>query len=76
MFNSKVNPNIKKAETVEEFLARGGQIQKFAEGDSYKRKTRKPTKIDAQALLDNCKNEHEEKSVIAFLKSQGIEVEE
>ena len=65
-----------KTETVEEYLSRGGKIEKFAEGDSYKRKTRKPLTIDAQTLLDNCKNEHEERSLIDFLKTQGIEVQE
>lgn len=73
---SKVNPNIKKVEAVEEFLARGGKIDKVAEGDSYKRKTRKSFTVDAQKLLDNCKNEAEEKSLIEFLKSQGVNVED
>lgn len=74
MFKDKVCEA--KTETTEEFLAKGGKIQKFMEGDSGKRKTRIPSKIDAQKLLDNCKNEAEERSLIGFLKSQGVEVQE
>ena len=72
MFKNKV-VNV-KTETTEEFMARGGQITKIAEGDSYKRKTRKSFTVDAQRLLDNCKNEAEEQSLIDHLKSQGIQV--
>ena len=63
-------------ETTEEFLARGGEIQKIAEGDSYKRKTRKPRqpKVNAQQLYDAAVGTPQEAEVVAFLKSQGIEV--
>lgn len=73
MFKNKVKEV--KTESTEDFLARGGEITKIAEGDSYKRKTRKPLKIDAQKLIDNTRNEYEEQQVYEFLKSQGIEVE-
>lgn len=71
----KNNAKQVKTETVEEAIARGVVVQKFAEGDSHKRKRRKPLQVDAQKLIDNCKNEYEEQSVIDFLKSQGVEVE-
>lgn len=78
MFKNKISEKAKKSklETVNEFLARGGKVNKFIKGDSGKRKTRKSNKIDAQKLLDNCKNEAEERSCIDFLKTQGIEVRE
>lgn len=78
MFKNKISEKAKKSklETVNEFLARGGKVNKFTKGDSGKRKTRKSNKIDAQKLLDNCKNEAEERSCIDFLKTQGIEVQE
>lgn len=60
-------------ETIEQFLARGGQIQKIAEGVSGKRK--RSNKIDAQALLNKALGTPQEQQVIEFLKSQGIEVE-
>lgn len=71
-----MNKNIQvKAETTEEFLARGGNITRVAEDDSYKRKTRKTNKINAQALLDAAIGTPQEAEVVAFLKSQGVEVE-
>jgi len=78
MFKNKISEKAKNAklETVNEFLARNGEINKFMEGDSGKRKIRIPNKIDAQKLLNNCKNEAEERSCIDFLRSQGIEVQE
>jgi hypothetical protein len=67
---------LKNRETVEQFLARGGQIEKVEEGVSGKRRrANKKNKIDAQALLDKAIGTPQEKEVIAFLKSQGIEVE-
>ena len=74
MFKSK---EIKvKAETTEEFLARGGKIKQIAEGDSYKRKTRtkRTPKINAQQLYNAAVGTPQEAEVIAFLNSQGIEV--
>lgn len=66
-------------ETVEQFLARGGQINKINEGVSGKKKPRqtkaKSNKINAQALLDAAMGTPKEAEVINFLKSQGIEVE-
>lgn len=64
-----------KIETIEEFLTRGGKVTAITEGDSYKRKTRKTNKINAQTLLNAALNTPQEAEVIAFLKSQGIEVE-
>ncbi len=57
MFKNKISEKAKNAklETVNEFLARNGEINKFMEGDSGKRKIRIPNKIDAQKLLNNCK---------------------
>lgn len=63
-----------ETESVDEFLARGGKIRKIAEGDTYKRKTRKSTNINAQALLDKAMGTANETDVIAFLKSQGYKV--
>ena len=78
MFKSHVSKKQEQAfenrETVEQFLARGGKIDKVAEGVSGKRKARKP-KLDAQALLDKAMGTPQEQEVINFLKSQGIEVE-
>ena len=73
----KLNPNIKKVETTEEFLARGGQVTTLEEKESVKRKKRKAktkTGIDAQALLDAAMGTDKEQEVINFLKTQGIEV--
>jgi hypothetical protein len=80
MFKSNVNKkqeeSFKKRETVEQFLARGGQIEKIEEGVSGKQKrTAKSNKVDAQALLDKAIGTPQEQEVINFLKSQGIEVE-
>jgi hypothetical protein len=65
----QVKLNNMKVETVEEFLARGGKINK--EVDPVNVKT---GKIDAQALLDAAIGSPDEAAVIAFLASQGIEV--
>lgn len=70
--------SIIKTETTEEFLARGGVIQKIEEGMSCKRKSppkKKKQTINAQALLDAAVGTEREEEVINFLKSQGIEVE-
>lgn len=61
-----------KIESVEDFIARGGRVQQFVEGDSYKRKTRKTQKIDVFGLLNAARGTDQEKEVIAFLKSQGV----
>jgi hypothetical protein len=63
-----------KMETTEEFLTRGGKVKQIAEGSSYKRKTKRKSKVNAQALLDAAEGTPQEAEVIAFLKSQGIEV--
>ena len=62
--------NEAKVETVEEFLARGGTIQKSA-----KKVKNKNNKIDAQALLYAAIGTAHEQEVINFLASQGIDVE-
>ena len=69
-----------KVETTQEFLACGGQIEYIAPKVSGLRPAPKPRKpkskgIDAQALLDAAVGTPQEAEVIAFLKSQGIEVE-
>lgn len=78
MFKSHVSKKQEQAfenrETVEQFLARGGEIQRVAEGISGKRKAKTP-KLDAQALLNAAMGTPQEQEVINFLKSQGIEVE-
>ena len=56
-------------ETVEEFLARGGRVQ------TNLKKTKAKTKINAQELLDAAIGTDNEAAVIAFLASQGIEVQ-
>lgn len=74
--SKKKQEAFKNRETVKQFLARGGQIEKVEEGVSGKRKrANKKNKIDAQALLDKAMGTPQEKEVINFLKSQGIEVE-
>lgn len=70
--------SISKTETTEEFLARGGVIEKIKEGMSNKRKSppkEKKQTINAQALLDAAVGTEREEEVVNFLKSQGIEVE-
>lgn len=61
-------------ETTEEFLARGGEIKQIVKGDSYKRKTRRKTSIDVKAMLDAAVGTPQEAEVVAFLKTQGVEV--
>jgi NADPH-dependent glutamate synthase beta subunit-like oxidoreductase len=56
-------------ESVEAFLVRGGKIT------GKTTKTKKTTKIDAQQLLDAAIGTENEAAVIAFLASQGIEVQ-
>lgn len=57
-------------ESVEQFLARGGKLQ------TNLNKTKvKSNKIDAQKLLDASIGTENEAAVIAFLASQGIEVQ-
>lgn len=76
MFRDKVNENI-KTESVESFLARGGDITVVQEGKSALKKQAKKKKkkgINAQALLDAAIGTPQEQEVIAFLESQGIEV--
>jgi hypothetical protein len=62
-----------KFETTEEFLARGGKIQRISTGRST-RNNKKSKNIDAQALLNSVVGTKDEVKVIEFLKSQGIEV--
>lgn len=62
-----------KTESVEEFLARGGQIKTLDEGHSKEKK--QPKKINAQMLLDAAIGTADEAVVIAFLASQGIDVQ-
>ena len=73
MYKSNLSAEQEKArsnkESVEAFLARGGQIQKVED----KKKNNK--KIDAQKLLDAAVACGQEKEAIQFLKSQGIEVQ-
>lgn len=65
-----------KRETVDQFLARGGQVNKVEEGISGKKKRKAKSKgIDPQALLDAAMGTDKEAEVVAFLKSQGFEVE-
>lgn len=65
-------------ESTEEFLARGGSITTVAEGKSALKKSKKrKTKskgVDAQALYDAAVGTPQEAEVIAFLKTQNIEV--
>jgi hypothetical protein len=63
-----------KQETTEEFLARGGKINKIAEGDTYKRKTRKPLPFDAQGFLDKALGTEHEAEAIAWLERNGYDV--
>lgn len=76
MYKSNLSPEQEKArsntESVEAFLARGGQIQVVSEN---KKKTKK---INAQKLIDAAiasGNSQTIKETIQFLKSQGIEVQ-
>lgn len=73
-----------KIETVEEFLARGGevtkcptrQIRKFSSCPALylpKKAVKKPG-IDAQQLLDAAVGTEHEADAVAFLESQGYEV--
>lgn len=83
MYKSNLSPEQEKArsnvESVEAFLARGGNIQtvgvaapKKGKGKSIKAKD---NKVDAQALLDAAVANGCEAEVVAFLQSQGIEVQ-
>jgi len=73
-----------KVETVQEFMARGGkvkkcptrQIRKFSSCPSMylPKKTDKKPGIDAQSLLDAAVGTEHEAEAIAFLESQGYEV--
>lgn len=56
-------------ETVEEFLARGGKINKTCPVVRQKRR------IDAQKLLNLALGTDDEEAVIKFLASQGIDVQ-
>lgn len=67
-FQKKLNKQITKIETVEEFLARGGTIQKTVIN-------KKKQKVDAQALLDAAVGTKHEEEVIKALKANGIRVE-
>jgi hypothetical protein len=58
-------------ESSDSFLARGGKVEVIGSKSVAKSK-----KIDAQKLLDKVVGTKHEKEVIAFLRSQGIQVEE
>jgi hypothetical protein len=60
-------------ESVDEALNRGVKVVKCKEGLS--RYSKRTPKIDAQALLNAAIGTPQEQEVIAFLKSQGIEVQ-
>lgn len=71
-----------KVETVQEFIARGGkvskcptrQVRKFSSiPGMYLPKKKKPG-VDAQTLLDAAVGTEQEAEAIAFLESQGYEV--
>jgi hypothetical protein len=72
----KKHADVKKIETVEEFLARGGKINTYEEGDSHKRKTRKTTQvtISPQEMLDKAVGTPKEYAVKKFLRSQGYDI--
>jgi hypothetical protein len=74
MYKSNLSPEVEKArskvESVDDFLARGGVIQKV--GRSYS----KSNKIDAQKLLDEAIKAGCADEAIKFLKQQGIEVQD
>lgn len=80
MYKSNISPELEKArsnnESVESFLARGGNIQTAASA-SPKQKKNKGTsnKINAQKLLDDAIAAGCAEEAIQFLKSQGIEVQ-
>lgn len=73
-----------KVETVQEFINRGGkvnkcptrQVRKFSSCPSLylPKKATKKLGIDAQALLDAAVDTEHEAEAIAFLESQGYEV--
>ena len=75
MFKDKVNTSI-KTESAEDFLARGGEITVIKEGKSAFKKTRtkKAKGVSAQALYDAAVGTPQEAEVVAYLKTQGIEV--
>ena len=65
-----------KPQTVEEFLAAGGQVEKVSlKAERTKKAKVNGKSIDAQALLDAAMGTPAEQEVIAFLASQGIDVE-
>lgn len=85
MYKSNLSPEQEKArsntESVEAFLARGGNIQKVGAAAPKKSKGKsiksavKSDKVDAQKLLDAAVASGCEGEVIKFLKTQGIEVQ-
>lgn len=64
--------NTMKLETAEDFLARGGVVEKCKTRKSFGSKKKA---IDAQKLLDAAAGTSSEAEVIKFLRSQGIQVE-
>lgn len=66
-------------ETVEQFLARGGKIQKCNVNESGFKKSAVVKKsgkmVSAQALLDAAIGTDQEQEVINYLTTQGFEVE-
>lgn len=78
LYKSYISPeqeeSVKRAETVEQFLARGGKIQKVPLRASKYSKTNKSNKIDAQKLLDKAIAAGKGEEAIKFLIEQGFEV--
>lgn len=72
-----------KVESVEEFLTRGGavticktrQIRKYSSIPGLHFPKKKKVSINAQQLLDAAVDTEHEAEAIAFLESQGYEVE-
>jgi len=71
-----------KKETVQQFIARGGKVvkcktrgvKKFSSIPQAYKATKKPKSIDIQALLDAAVGTEHEETAIAFIESQGYEV--
>jgi hypothetical protein len=71
MYKSNLSPEQEKArsnvESVDAFLARGGQISKVADKKENK-------KLDPQKLLEAATACGQEREMIAFLESEGFKV--
>lgn len=64
--------NSLKLETAEEFLARGGKVQRIACRESFGDRSKS---VDAQKLLDKVVGTKHEAEVVKILRSQGIQIE-